>query len=119
MRQQILSTALLCLFLALPAAAQDVPAEWRTPVEVANFEATPSYEDTLAFLRKIQGRLPEMKIVDYGTSAQGRPMPVVIVSKEKAFTPAEAARTGRPVVLIQNGIHSGEIDGKEIGRAHV
>lgn len=116
MRQQLLSTALLCLFLVLPAAAQesqDVPTEWRTPAEAASFEATPSYEDTLAFLRKIQGRLPEMKIVDYGTSPQGRPMPVVIVSKEKAFTPAEAARTGKPVVLIQNGIHSGEIDGKD------
>lgn len=112
MRQQILSIALL-LGSLLPLSAQDIPAEWRTPAEVASFEATPNYEETVAFLRKVAARLPEMKIVEYGTSPQGRPMHVVIVSREKAFTPAEAARTGKPVVLIQNGIHSGEIDGKD------
>lgn len=113
MRQHFFSALLLVLGSVLPLPAQDVPAEWRTPAEVADFEATPSYEETLAFLRKIEGSLPEMKLVFYGTSAQGRPMPLVIVSKEKAFTPAEAIRTGKPVVLIQNGIHAGEIDGKD------
>jgi len=102
------------LFLSLllfPAvlAAQD----WQTPVETADFEATPSYEETIAFLRQIEKRMPEMKLSFYGTSPQGRPMPLVVVSREKAFTPADAARAGKPVVMIQNGIHAGEIDGKD------
>jgi Zinc carboxypeptidase len=102
------------LFLiAAVATAQDIPAEWRTPAEAANFESTSSYDETIAFLKKIQGKLPEMKLTFYGTSPQGRPMPLVIVSRDKAFTPAEAARTGKPVVMIQNGIHAGEIDGKD------
>jgi hypothetical protein len=95
--------------IAAVAIAQDMP----TPAETANFESTPSYDETLAFLKKVEAKLPEMKLTFYGTSAQGRPMPLVIVSKDKAFTPAEAARTGKPVVMIQNGIHAGEIDGKD------
>ena len=102
---------LLFSFLLFPAAlfAQD----WKTPVETASFEATPSYEETIAFLRQIEAKLPEMKLSFYGTSPQGRPMPLVVVSKEKAFTPEAAAKTGKPVVMIQNGIHAGEIDGKD------
>jgi hypothetical protein len=115
-RGVVFSLALLFLSsLPLRAAApsDDVPREWLTPAEAAGFEATPSYDETLAFLRKLQPRLPEMKIDFYGTSAQGRPMPVVILSKDKAFTPEAAARSGKPVVLIQNGVHAGEIDGKD------
>jgi hypothetical protein len=64
----------LFLVSAVSAAAQGaVPPEWRTPAEVANFEATPSYEETIAFLRKLEARMPEMKLSFYGTSAQGRP----------------------------------------------
>ena len=40
-------------------------------------------------------------------------MPLVIVSKDKAFTPAAARRLAKPIVLLQSGIHAGEIDGKD------
>jgi len=108
-----------------------IPLEWRTPAEVAGFRATPSYDETLAFLKKLQARLPEMALRFYGSSGEGRPLPVVILSKEKVFSPEheeegeagrrlerpdhagndEAAR--KPVVLIQNSIHAGEIDGND------
>ena len=41
---------------------------------------------------------------------------MAILSADGAFTPeqaAAAAAPGRPVVMIQNGIHAGEIDGKD------
>jgi hypothetical protein len=41
----------------------------------------------------------------------------VILSKDRAFTPEAAAATGKPVVLILNGIHSGEIEGKDASLA--
>src|ERR1700712_1644512 len=108
----------LFLLLALPVAAAEppVPAEWRTPAEIAHFRATPSYEETLAFLRKVQEPLPEMSLRFYGTSAEGRPLPLVILSKEKIFSPEgdEPGEKGhekekKPVVLLQNSIHAGEI----------
>jgi hypothetical protein len=96
-----------------PAAAAPVPREWLTPAEAAGFEATPDYDETLAFLRRLSGRLPEMRLETFGRSAAGRPLPLVIVSRERAFTAAAARRLAKPVVLIQNGIHPGEIDGKD------
>jgi hypothetical protein len=40
-------------------------------------------------------------------------MYAMIVSSDKAFTPAAAAKTNKAVILIQSGIHSGEIMGKD------
>src|SRR4051812_45352220 len=113
--------------LLLAATAPLPPSEWQTPAEVAGFRATPSYDETLAFLKKLQTRLPEMALRFYGSSGEGRPLPLVILSKEKVFSPEreEEGRPGhreeehgkeaerKPVVLIQNSIHAGEIDGND------
>jgi len=37
----------------------------------------------------------------------------VILSKDKIFEPSKARAAGKAVVLIQSGIHAGEIDGKD------
>jgi hypothetical protein len=95
------------------AAQTDVPAEWLTRAESSGFRATSTYDETLAFLRRLEERIPEMRLLFYGTSAEGRPLPVVVVSREKAFTAAEARRLPKPIVLVVNGIHAGEIDGKD------
>jgi len=92
------------------AAAEPAP---RTVAEQTGFQATSSYEETLAFLRDLAARMPELRLQFFGTSAQGRALPLVVVARDRAFTPQAAARTGRAVVLIQNGIHGGEIDGKD------
>ncbi len=101
-----------------PLAAQErpvvpIPPDHWTQGELDNFRSTPSYDRTLAFLRRLEQTSPYLSLSFYGTSAEGRPMPVVVASKEKAFTPEAAAKSGKPVVLVLNGIHSGEIDGKD------
>jgi hypothetical protein len=85
----------------------------RTRAETYNFEATSSYEETLGFLRRLQAHFPEMYLGFYGSSGEGRALPFVVVSREKAFTGRKAQRAGKPIVLIQNGIHAGEIEGKD------
>jgi len=90
-----------------------VAPDWRTPAEAAGYEATPSYAETLAYLARLAARLPELSLESFGVSPQGRPLTVAILSKERAFTPAAARATGKPIVLIENGIHAGEIDGKD------
>jgi len=90
-----------------------VPDEWLTVAERSGFRATSSYEETLAFIRRSAAAMPEIRLDFYGISPQGRPMPVVIVAKDRGITPSGAAVSGKAVVLVQNGIHSGEIDGKD------
>jgi hypothetical protein len=54
-----------------------------------------------------------MRLGFYGRSGEGRRLPFVVVSKARAFTPEAARKAGKPVVMIQNGIHAGEIEGKD------
>lgn len=104
---------LACLTPLFSARAAEPPAELLTRAEVSGFRATSSYAETLELIRRIEARSPYVKLGFFGTSEQGRPMPLVVVSKDKAFTPSEARRLAKPIVLLQSGIHAGEIDGKD------
>jgi len=107
----------LLLAAALAASAPFAhAADWTTPAESAHFRTTPDYADTVAYLRKLAEAAPgKLKVKTFGTSPQGRPMAVVIASADGTFTPEEAHRKGKPVVLLQAGIHPGEIEGKDAG----
>jgi len=110
---------ILVLFIALfiPCllmGADDFPDEWLTVAEKTDFRATSSYDETMTFLRKAEAAAPELiRVSNFGRSAQGRPLPLVIVSADGTFTPQAAAATGKPVVLLQSCIHAGEVDGKD------
>jgi hypothetical protein len=110
-------TPLLALIVIASVAAwsQDssAPAELLTRAETSGFRATSTYEETIELLGKLAARSDSVKITDFGTSEQGRRLPLVIVSKDKAFTPSVAQRLAKPIVLLQSGIHAGEIDGKD------
>jgi Zinc carboxypeptidase len=86
---------------------------WLTPAQLAGYRTTPSYDETMAYCRRLVSASPWIKLTTYGVSGQGRDLPLMIVSRDRAFTPEAARRTGKPIVLIQNGIHSGEIEGKD------
>lgn len=94
-----------------------VPATdpWATPAERTGLQRTPSYADTVAWLRKLAAAAPELRLVSLGRSPEGRDIWMVIASRERAFTPETLRRTGKPTLLAQAGIHAGEIDGKDAG----
>jgi len=93
--------------------AVEALAKLKTRAELTDFAATSSYDETIDFIKKVQAHFPELYLGFYGTSGQGRPLPFVVVSREKAFTGRKAQKLPKPIVLIQNGIHAGEIDGKD------
>ncbi|MCE7959006.1 peptidase M14 [Acidobacteria bacterium ACD] len=105
---------LLSASVAPPLAGETpIPPDHWTKAELTGFRSTASYAETIEFLIRLERTSPFLKLDFYGRSGAGRRMPVVVVSKEKAFTPAEAWKSGKPVVLVLNGIHAGEIDGKD------
>lgn len=86
-----------------------VPASdpWVTPAEQANFVDTPDYAATRAWLDRLVASAPQLLSIErFGTTAQGRQLYFVRASK---------GGRGKPVLLVQAGIHSGEIDGKDAG----
>jgi hypothetical protein len=92
--------------------------DWQTAAEKSGFATTPDYDETLAYLDRLAKAAPDkIHLERFGTTAQGRPMMSVVASGSGVFTPEAARSANVPVVLVQAGIHSGEIEGKDAGLA--
>jgi murein tripeptide amidase MpaA len=88
---------------------------WITPSEKSDFRLSPSYDETVAWLRKLVAAVPELKMISLGKSPEGRDIWIVVASREKQFTPEQFRKNGKPTIFAQAGIHPGEIDGKDAG----
>ncbi|HEV7775757.1 MAG TPA: M14 family metallopeptidase [Luteibacter sp.] len=107
---------LLPALLALAAMTTHATENWTTPAEASHFRTTPSYADTVAYLKRLAAAAPDaLHVETFGTTPEGRPMVVVVAARDGDFTPAAARKAGKPVVLLQAGIHPGEIEGKDAG----
>jgi hypothetical protein len=91
-----------------------------TRAEASGFRETSLHADVMGFVRALAGRGdPRLFVTRFGHSPGGRELPLLVLSKDGVTTPAEARRTGRPVVLVMDGIHPGEVEGKEASLALV
>lgn len=88
---------------------------WITPAERTGLTATPTYDETIAWLQRLVAAAPQLSMVSLGKSHEGRDIWMVIASADGASTPAALKATGKPTLMAQAGIHSGEIDGKDAG----
>jgi len=136
----LITLALSALCLASPAMSQDRPANaqpWDRPFlppapewdgasrdllrpaddtwasafeQDAEHDFSPDYAATRAWFERLDAASDLIRIEQFGTSPEGRPIYAVIASRDGAeFDPA------KPVLLAQAGIHPGEIDGKDAG----
>jgi hypothetical protein len=88
---------------------------WITPGEQEGLRTSPDYETTLKWLTNLCNATPKLRMITIGKSAQNREIKMVIATADGRFE-AEAIRTSKkPTLLVQAGIHSGEIDGKDAG----
>ena len=100
---------------AEPAASRGIPAP-STEAERSGFVRTGRYEETITLCADFARRWPKrVRCIDFGTTPEGRPMKALIATDTGALTPDAARERGLPVVLVQGGIHAGEIDGKDAG----
>lgn len=98
------------LELALPA-----DHEWATPFERGGLVDSPDYDETVVWLERLAAATPKVRLVSLGKSPEGRDVWMAVVSAEGAATPEALELRGKPTILAQAGIHSGEIDGKDAG----
>ncbi len=103
------------LLLALMPLANAQPA-LTTVSERSGFLETGRYDEVTALCDAFARQYPKaLRCTTFGTTPEGRPMKALVASTSGALTPEQAQRRGLPVVLIQGGIHAGEIDGKDAG----
>jgi len=104
----LLATLTTVLTTSLPSSAVT------TPFEDGQGRVTPTYDETVAWCRDLAATSPILEYGTFGTSPQGRDLPLVAASTRGAFTP-ETAHGAGPVLLVQACIHAGESCGKDAG----
>jgi hypothetical protein len=99
---------LTLLVALLPALAP--AADLSTVAERSGFVRTGRYDEVTRLCGAFAQRWPKnVRCEVFGTTPEGRAMNVLVVADD-----LEAAHE-RPVILVQGGIHAGEIDGKDAG----
>ena len=80
--------------------------KWITPAEAADFRTTPRYAEVKTWLEQLAAASPLLTLHTFGRTGEGR---------ELLYVRASQGGPAKPVVLVQAGIHAGEIDGKDAG----
>jgi murein tripeptide amidase MpaA len=106
--------AAVSIFSMIPAfAAADALS---TIAERSAFQKTGRYDEVIQLCAAYQKAYPKhVRCTEFGRTPEGRPMMALIATRTGAFTSAEAVKRNIPVLLVQGGIHAGEIDGKDAG----
>ena len=98
------------------AAAAPAPAPLTTISERSGFQHTGRYDEVVDLCARFQKAYPkQVRCFEFGRTPEGRPMLALAVSRTGALSAEQAKKKGVPVMLIQGGIHAGEIDGKDAG----
>jgi hypothetical protein len=101
---------LLALLLASRLAAQS------TRPERTSFRETSSHADVLVFLDSLARATSDTRTATLTTSPEGRRVPWVVAARPVPAGPADAHRSGKPIVYLQANIHGGEVEGKEVAQ---
>jgi hypothetical protein len=117
-----LKTLLALLMVAVatlaPAASNTTAVKdgLETVAERSKFVRTGRYDEVRRLCDAYAHAWPDsVRCVDFGRTPERRPMLALVASRSGSLD-ADAARKRRlPVMLIQGGIHAGEIDGKDAG----
>jgi hypothetical protein len=83
-----------------------------TPFELSKDKNyTAAYPQVISYYNKLAKANPQMKLINYGMTDIGKPLTLVVLSRDKVFDPALIKKQNKRVLLINNGIHPGEPEG--------
>jgi hypothetical protein len=116
MRYATARTICLVILVFLSGISMTHAADWTTPAEATQFKTTPSYAQTRDYLQRLAEAAPDhIKLSRFGVSPEGRDLMLVIATSGGEFSPEAARKSGKQILLVQAGIHAGEIEGKDAG----
>jgi hypothetical protein len=93
------------LSMKLKAAAQ------KTPFELSGKIETTTYTAAISYYKNLVKTYPEARLLTYGNTDFGKPLHVLVLSRDKVFDPSAIRKNNKRVLLINNGIHPGEPEG--------
>src|SRR3954453_5722067 len=113
--RRLAALAALVAASSFVVAGQGTPlADLRTTAESTGFKSTSTYDDGVKFMKAVDEASPMVFYTTYGTTTEGRAMPMAVVGTGlKDASPAAVKASGKLRVHIQGNIHAGEVEGKE------
>jgi hypothetical protein len=84
-----------------------------TVAEKSNYTATSKYDDVKAFLQELKSHTSQMTLHTFGKTTEGRELLMAVFSDLPIYSPIQALKSQKPIVLLQNNIHAGEVCPKE------
>ncbi len=114
--QKLMSFLVLGLFVFFMSADSFVGAEEvdppQTGLEIRNDGSWTTHQEELDFLKDLEGKSDLVKVEEYGTSAEGRPMHLVKVGKNARESDEDIA-AGRTLFIVGT-FHGNEPSGREM-----
>jgi len=108
----------IIMIAALLAACQGTPGEVELKEALIQLkyeqDSTSTYDEVIANYQKLDEAWTEAKLVEQGLTDCGKPLHLFIINSDRRFDAEGIRRSGKRIVLINNGIHPGEpcgIDG--------
>jgi hypothetical protein len=103
-----------CVVVLTLAAEPSRPELLVTRAERTNFLETGRWVEVERLCAQFPKVFPRrVKCEQFGVTPLGKSMLALVASDDGVFSADEAKRKTRPVLLLQGGIHAGEIDGKD------
>lgn len=110
-RSRLAAAPLLACLAILPAFSAQEP---KTPAEATDFKKGPTmYELLMEFVYDHESRSDLMSVHKITETLRGRDVLLCTLSNPAVRRPADALNTGKPIVLIVNNVHGGEVAGKD------
>jgi hypothetical protein len=94
------------LLLTVSAKAQLTPYE-KDPQK----NTTATYAQIVNYYQALDKQYDQLKVYNIGTTDIGKPLQLIVLSKDQIFDPALIKKQNKRVILINNGIHPGEPEG--------
>ena len=101
------------------SASQAVaPERLQTPAEAVDYQKGGTlYGPLMDFVYELQSRTELMHVVRLTRTLGGRDMVLCVLSNPPVFQPSDLKYQDKPVVLIVNNVHGGEVAGKDAAMA--
>ena len=110
MRARVVFAIILTSTAGVSAQQPDL----RTRAEITNYEETSTYADLERIGKGLVSSAAWLVHAEsFGTTEEGRSLPLLVISDPMVTTPEAARKLGRPLVFVQANIHAGEVEGKE------
>lgn len=101
----------LLILLLFPAFLNAQQNSWTTTFEAADGFKSATYDEMIAYSKKLAEASPLISYEIMGYSAGGLEIPNLIINKTGLSTPEEVRASGDAVMLVEGGIHPGEAEG--------